>query len=127
MQQKIAMGDEFLAAKDLRLALYAYLDAVHLSQKSVQARLRLAALYARMGHLEQAIEQWEIAQALEPGNPEAAPNIAEARATLEQRAAGLPDGGAPPAPRIYKVTPEEPAKSTTPQAPAAGGSPATKP
>jgi tetratricopeptide (TPR) repeat protein len=128
--QKVAMGDQFVAAKDFRLALYAYLDAVNLDPRSVPARLRLAALYARLDHLEHAIAEWEFALALDPGNSEAVRSMAEARATLERRAAGLPDGGGPPAStsRIYKLTPEKPAQPPAPAAPSSAASPpAAKP
>jgi Tfp pilus assembly protein PilF len=74
-RQKVAKGDELVAAKDNQLALYAYLDAVNLDPRNVDARLRLAAHYARMGHPERARDQWEIALALDPGNAEAARNL----------------------------------------------------
>lgn len=76
--QKIAKGDELAAAKDQQLALYAYLDAINLDPRNVQARLKLAAQYARMGHPQQAAQQWELALALDPGNEEAARNLRSA-------------------------------------------------
>ncbi len=131
---KLALGDQFLAARDFRLALFAYLDAVNLDPWSVRARLRLADLYARMGHLEHAIGQWEFALALEPGNPEAAQSIAQARVTLGLRAAGLPSNPAPDAgasktstPRTYKLTPEAQAADRAGPAPAANPESAARP
>lgn len=52
--KNIASGDRFVAAKDDKLALYAYLDAVNLDPTNVEARLKLAAQYLRMGHPAQA-------------------------------------------------------------------------
>ncbi len=128
--QKLAMGEQFVAARDFRLALYAYLDAVNLDPRNVQARLRLAALYARLDHLQHAIEEWEFTLALDPGNTEAVRSIEAARATLQRRAAGLPDSGGSPgsAPRIYKLTPEGPVPPAAPAPPpSASPAPAPKP
>jgi Cytochrome C oxidase, cbb3-type, subunit III len=82
--KKIASGDRFVAAKDDKQALYAYLDAVNLDSSNVEARLKLAAQYLRMGHPAQAMQQWELVLALEPGNEEAARHIREARAPQER-------------------------------------------
>ena len=82
--EKIASGDQFVAAKDDKLALYAYLDAVNLDSVNVQARLKLAAQYLRMGHPAEAVQQWELALALDPGNEEAVRRIREARARQER-------------------------------------------
>jgi cytochrome c5 len=73
-RQKVARGDDLVAAKDNQLALYAYLDGVNLDPRNVEARLKLAAHYARMGYPDRARDQWEIAAALDPGNAEAARN-----------------------------------------------------
>jgi cbb3-type cytochrome c oxidase subunit III len=96
---KIAQGDQLVAAKDNKAALFAYLDAAYLDPRSVSARLKLAAQYARMFHPDEAVGQWEVALALEPGNEEAARGIREARAANERRPAGTvapPAGGQPP-------------------------------
>ncbi len=82
--KKIASGDQFAAAKDDKLALYAYLDAVNLDSSNVEARLKLAAQYLRMGHPARAVSQWELVLALEPGNGEASRHIREVRASQER-------------------------------------------
>jgi Cytochrome C oxidase, cbb3-type, subunit III len=96
---KIAQGDQLVAAKDNKAALFAYLEATYLDPHSVSARLKLAAQYARMFHQDQAVGQWEVALALEPGNEEAARGIREARAANASRPVGTvapPAGGQPP-------------------------------
>lgn len=83
-REKIASGDQFAAAKDDKRALYAYLDAVNLDSVDVEARLKLAAQYLRMGHPAEAVQQWELALALEPGNEEAARHIREVQVRGER-------------------------------------------
>jgi tetratricopeptide (TPR) repeat protein len=115
-QAKLSLGDSFAAAGDTRLALFAYQDAVNLDPRSAAARMRLAGLYARMDRLEQAIDQWSFALALDPALGEAQRNIEGARASLDGR--GRPPEE-PPRTRVYRLTPEaQPAPETqAPQAP----------
>jgi Flp pilus assembly protein TadD len=101
-QAKLKQGDSLAAAGDTRLALFAYQDAVNLDPRSAEARMRLAALYARMDRLEQAIDQWNFALALDPALDEARRSAASARAALEGRARPPEEA---PGPRIYKLTP----------------------
>lgn len=85
---KIAQGDQLVAAKNDKAALFAYLDAIYLDPRSVAARLKLAAQYVRMFHPELAAGQWEVALALAPGNEEATRSLREVRAAQERQPAG---------------------------------------
>lgn len=78
-KEKIASGDRAAAAGDDKRALDAYLEAVNLDSLDVEARLKLAAQYQRMGHPGRAAQQWELALALQPGNEEAARRLREAQ------------------------------------------------
>jgi tetratricopeptide (TPR) repeat protein len=84
---KIAEGDSALAAKDFRIALYAYQDAILADPKNVAARVKAGNVYAKMGHDPEAIEQWNRALTLEPTNVEAQDALAAAYA---RRAARTP-------------------------------------
>jgi len=82
---KIAEGDSALAAKDFRIALYAYQDAIMADPKNVAARLKAGQVYAKMGHDPEAIEQWNRAIALDPQNGEAQEALAAAFTRRELR------------------------------------------
>ena len=82
---KISEGDSALAAKDFRVALYAYQDAIMADPKSVPARVKAGQVYAKMGHDPEAVEQWNKAIALDPGNPEAQEALGAAFARREAR------------------------------------------
>ena len=83
---KIAEGDSALAAKDFRIALYAYQDAIMADPKNVAARVKAGHVYAKMGHDPEAIEQWNRALTLEPTNVEAQDALAAAYARRGGRA-----------------------------------------
>ena len=120
---KIAEGDSAFAAKDFRIALYAYQDAIMADPKSVEARVKAGHVYAKMGHDPEAIEQWNRAIALEPTNVEAQDALAAAYARRGVRAP------APAGTTIVTVTPPAavaPATSTAPAA-AALSAPAAVP
>jgi len=86
--QKLRLGDRLLAEGDTRLALFAYQDAVNQDPQSAEARLKLGRVYLRLEHLDEALEQFSVAAALDPGD-------AEVRRALEEVQARL-DGRAPP-------------------------------
>jgi tetratricopeptide (TPR) repeat protein len=108
---KIAEGDSALAAKDFRIALYAYQDAIMADPKNVAARVKAGQVYSKMGHDPEAIEQWNRAIALDPQNGEAQEALAAAFARRELRK---------PAPQgTTVVTVAPPAAAAPPPAPAA--------
>jgi tetratricopeptide (TPR) repeat protein len=122
---KIAEGDSAMAAKDFRMALYAYQDAIMADPKNVAARVKAGHVYAKMGHDPEAIEQWNKAIALDPGNAEAQEALGAAFARRELRK---------PAPRgtnVVAVTqppaPPAPQPSTAPSAAPVAPAPATAP
>jgi tetratricopeptide (TPR) repeat protein len=96
---KIAEGDSALAAKDFRIALYAYQDAIMADPKNVAARAKAGTVYAKMGHDPEAIEQWNRALTLDPSNQEAQEGLAAAQARRAARQA--PSSGT----TIVTVTP----------------------
>jgi len=115
---KIAEGDSALAAKDFRMALYAYQDAIMADAKNVPARVKAGHVYAKMGHDPEAIEQWNKAIALDPSNAEAQEALGAAFARRELRR---------PAPQgttvVTVAPPAAPAPAPSP-APAAAANPA---
>src|SRR5438874_10863745 len=84
---KNAEGDSALAAKDFRIALYAYQDAIMADPKNVTARVKAGHVYAKMGHDPEAIEQWNRALALDPANQEAQDGLSAAQARRAARMA----------------------------------------
>jgi tetratricopeptide (TPR) repeat protein len=117
---KIAEGDSALAAKDFRIALYAYQDAIMADPKNVAARVKAGQVYVKMGHDPEAIEQWNRAIALDPQNGEAQEGLAAAFSRRELRrpapqgttvvttappAAPVPATPAPPAPAVATPAP----------------------
>ena len=116
---KIAEGDSALAAKDFRMALYAYQDAIMADPKSVPARVKAGHVYAKMGHDPEAIEQWNKAIALDPSNAEAQEALGAAFARREMRR---------PAPQgTTIVTVAQPGTAAPAPAPAPTPAPAAKP
>ncbi|MFL5310848.1 MAG: tetratricopeptide repeat protein [Myxococcales bacterium] len=126
---KIAEGDSALAAKDFRIALYAYQDAIMADPKNVPARVKAGEVYAKMGHDPEAIEQWNRAIALDPQNGEAQEALAAAFARRELRkpapqgttvvtAAPPAPAPAPPAPVPAAAPPARAIASAAPPAPA---------
>jgi tetratricopeptide (TPR) repeat protein len=96
---KIAEGDSAFAAKDYRIALYAYQDAIMADRNNVAARVKAGIVYAKMGHDPEAIEQWNRALTLDPSNQQAQENLAAAQARRAARQA--PSSGT----TILTVTP----------------------
>src|SRR5207253_5026597 len=84
---KISEGDSALAAKDFRIALYAFQDAIMADPKNVAARVKAGFVYAKMGHDPEAIEQWNRALALDPSNQEAQDGLTAAQARRAARMA----------------------------------------
>jgi len=107
---KIAEGDSALAAKDFRMALYAYQDAIMADPKNVAARVKAGQVYAKMGHDPEAIEQWNRAIALDPQNGDAQEALAAAFARRELRKP-MPQGST-----VVTVAPpsQSPAPATAP-------------
>ena len=125
---KIAEGDSALAAKDFRIALYAYQDAIMADPKNVTARVKAGHVYAKMGHDPEAIEQWNRALALDPANQEAQDGLSAAQARRAARMA--PSSGTtivtvtPPATAVAAATATRSGTATTPAAAAATAAPA---
>jgi tetratricopeptide (TPR) repeat protein len=116
---KIAEGDSALAAKDFRMALYAYQDAIMADPKNVPARVKAGQVYAKMGHDPEAIEQWNKAIALDPSNAEAQEALGAAFARREMRR---------PAPQgTTVVTVAQPAAAAPAPSPAPAPAPAANP
>jgi tetratricopeptide (TPR) repeat protein len=118
---KIAEGDSALQAKDFRMALYAYQDAIMADPKNVAARVKAGHVYAKMGHDPEAIEQWNRAIALDPSNGEAQEALGAAFARREQRT------GAGHGTTIVTVAQPGPAPAPSTPPPAATGTPTPPP
>jgi Tfp pilus assembly protein PilF len=111
--QKLRLGDRLLAEGDVRLAFYAFQDAVNQDPQSAEARLKLGRVYLRLEHLEEALEQFSVAAALEPGDAEVRRALEEARARQEGRA---PPPGSPVIVRLPAGSGSEPAAEPPPAA-----------
>lgn len=109
--QKLRLGDRLLAEGDLRLALFAYQDAVNQDPRSAEARLKLGRVYLRLDHLDEAAEQFSVAAALDPGDAQVRLALEEARARVEGRA---PPAGAPVIVRLPPGGSLEPASEPQP-------------
>src|SRR5262249_3133301 len=84
-----------------------YQDAIMADPKNVPARVKAGQVYAKMGHDPEAIEQWNRAIALDPGNGEAQEALGAAFARREARK--------PPAQGTTVVTmPQAPAPAPAP-------------
>jgi tetratricopeptide (TPR) repeat protein len=116
-QQKLRLGDRLLAEGDTRLALFAYQDAVNQDPQSVEARLKLGRVYLHLDHPNEALEQFSVAAALDPGDAEVPRALEQARARLDGRApppgspiiVRLPAGGVPEPP--HELQPAAPART----------------
>ena len=84
-------GDAAAAAKDFRAALFAYQDALRAAPDNLEALVKAAQAYARLGHDDEASAQWTRALALDPRNAAALEGLAAAR---ERRAALAQDDSA---------------------------------
>jgi tetratricopeptide (TPR) repeat protein len=76
---KVAEGDRAFNAKDFRAALFAYQDAISADPGNAEALLKAGNAYARLGHDDEAIEQWNRALQLDPQSAAARDAIAAAR------------------------------------------------
>ena len=76
---KVAEGDRAFNAKDFRAALFAYQDAISADPRNAEALLKAGNAYARLGHDDEAIEQWNRALQLDPQSAAARDAIAAAR------------------------------------------------
>jgi tetratricopeptide (TPR) repeat protein len=90
-------GDAALEAKDYGVALFAYQDAIMAAPDNLEARMKAAQCYARLGHEDEAIAQWTKALQLDPKNVGAREGIAAARERRADRSASLPPPRPPPA------------------------------
>jgi tetratricopeptide (TPR) repeat protein len=91
-RSKLAEGDRAFNAKDFRAALFAYQDAMVADPKNTEALLKAGNAYSKLGHDDEAIEQWNHALQLDPQNTAARDAIAAAR----QRKAALGASAPPP-------------------------------
>ncbi len=118
--QKLRLGDRLLAEGDTRLALFAYQDAVNQDPQNAEARLKLGRVYLAMEHLPEALEQFSVAAALDPGDAQARQALEETRARLEGRA---PAPGTPIIVRVPAGGPVEPPPQPAPPPPVPPRSP----
>ncbi len=91
-QQKVRLGDQLLAAGDTRTALFAYQDAANQDPQSAEARLKLGRVYLLLDHPDEALEQFGVAVALDPGAAEAREALERARS---RRGGDVPPPGSP--------------------------------
>lgn len=116
--QKLRLGERLLAEGDLRLAFFAFQDAVNQDPQSAEARLQLGRVYLRLEHLEEALEQFSVAAALDPADAEVRRALEDARARREGRA---PPPGTPVIVRLPAGGASEPAPEPPPEGPRASG------
>ncbi|TMA27436.1 MAG: tetratricopeptide repeat protein [Deltaproteobacteria bacterium] len=99
---RIADGDRAFEARDYRAALFAYQDAILADSKNVDALVKAGNAYVKLGHDEEAGEQWSKALQLDPQNAVAR----EALAALRERRVDLRRPGTRvPAPPLTTVAP----------------------
>lgn len=102
---RIADGDRAFATKEYRTALFAYQDAILADPKNVDARVKAGTAYLKLGHDEEASDQWNKALQLDPQNAAAR----EALAAVRERGADLRKPGARvPAPPLTTLPPPLP-------------------
>jgi tetratricopeptide (TPR) repeat protein len=100
-RERIAAGDRAFAGKDFRTALFAYQDAILAEPRNVEALVKAGNAYARMGHDDEALDQWGRALHLDPQNRAARDGAAAAR----ERKAAL--AGVAPPPPLTTAAPDE--------------------
>jgi tetratricopeptide (TPR) repeat protein len=122
---KVAEGDSAYAAKDFRIALYAYQDAIMADSKNVAARVKAGIVYAKMGHDPEAIEQWNRALALDPSNQDAQDGLAGAQARRAARQSGTTIVTVTPPATAAAAATAMPATATATSAPPAAMPPAS--
>lgn len=91
--EKIAEGDRLMQDRRYREAAFAYLDAVHADETSVEASFKLANVYAVLGYFDHAIYFWSNAarRSQDPAVERSAQdNIAKARGRSGQSGGGTP-------------------------------------
>jgi tetratricopeptide (TPR) repeat protein len=98
----LARGDKAFAAKDWRVALFAFQDAIMAAPDNVEARVKAGQAYEKMGHDDEAATQWNKALELDPKNVAAKQLLAAAR---DRRAGAIASPPAPPPPPL--VTPAD--------------------
>ena len=72
-------GDAAFVARDFHAALFAYQDAIRITPDSVEAQVKAATAYARLGHDDEAIVWFTRALQLDPQNAAAIDGLAAAR------------------------------------------------
>jgi tetratricopeptide (TPR) repeat protein len=90
---RIADGDRAFEAREYRTALFAYQDAIIADPKNVDALVKAGNAYVKLGHDEEAGEQWSKALQLDPQNTAARDALAavrERRGDLRRPGARLP-------------------------------------
>ena len=108
---KIAEGDRAFAAKDFRAALFAYQDAQLAEPKSLDAMLKAGQAYTRLGHDDEAIDQWTRALGLDPNNAQAREWVSAAH---DRKAALSQKGAASPGPAAGRTVAQAQAAATLP-------------
>src|SRR6202171_193063 len=96
---KVAEGNRSFAQRDFRAALFSYQDALMAKPRSVEARVKAGQTYAKLGHDDEAIEQWNKVLQLDPQNSLAHQAVAaahERKAALGHRSAATIVPLAPP-------------------------------
>lgn len=75
-------GDAAFAIKDYRAALFAWQDAIRAAPDNLEARVKAGQAYAKLGHDQEAIDQWTRAVDLDPQNVIARDGLAASRERL---------------------------------------------
>jgi tetratricopeptide (TPR) repeat protein len=102
-QRKAQQAEDAGKAGDWRAALFAWQEAVNLDPRNAGYRMRLGEAYEKLSHWGEAVQEYELAAALEPPGEEALRRAERARAAR--------DGKPPPqeAARASASTPAAPA------------------
>ncbi|HSB20343.1 MAG TPA: tetratricopeptide repeat protein [Anaeromyxobacteraceae bacterium] len=102
-QRKAQRAEEAGKAGDWRSALFAWQEAVNLDPRNAGYRMRLGEAYEKLSHFGEAVQEYELAAALEPPGEEALRRAERARAARDGKP--LP----PEAGRTSAATPAAPA------------------